>query len=163
MTIGDHLRKRRLDLGLLQRDLADRLGVTESTVTNWELNRTEPELRFLPGIFSLLGFDPRPVGATLAEQLVTFRTAQGLSQEGAARILGVDPGTLSRWERGLRTPAGGLTGIANAVIEDGQAPTGQSNRLRGPLRDTFPGSGDWVGRSSASAGRGRRRRCRCPW
>ena len=49
-TIGDHLRKRRLDLGLLQGEVADRLGVTESSVTNWELSRTEPELRFLPGI-----------------------------------------------------------------------------------------------------------------
>ena len=38
LTIGDHLRKRRLDLGLLQRKLA--AGVNESTVTNWELNRT---------------------------------------------------------------------------------------------------------------------------
>jgi transcriptional regulator with XRE-family HTH domain len=61
-TIGDHLRKRRLGLGLLQREFAERLGVTESTVTNWELNRTTPALRFLPAIIALLGFDPRPAG-----------------------------------------------------------------------------------------------------
>ncbi len=92
VTIGDHLRKRRLDLGLLQREVAERLGVTESTVTNWELKRTNPALRFLPRIIAQLGFDPRPTGATLAEQLVACRTARGLSREAAARLLGVDPG-----------------------------------------------------------------------
>jgi hypothetical protein len=38
-TIGDHLRKRRLDLGLLQRQVADQLGADPCSVTNWELNR----------------------------------------------------------------------------------------------------------------------------
>ena len=92
-TIGDHLRRCRLDLRLLQRELADRLGVDESTVTNWEINRTTPALRFLPPIIDLLGFDPRPADMTLGEQLV-------------ARILGVDPGTLWRWESGQRQPQG---------------------------------------------------------
>jgi len=58
VTIGDHLRKRRLDLGLLQGEVADRLGVTESSVTNWELSRTEPELRLLPGIVRFLEYTP---------------------------------------------------------------------------------------------------------
>jgi DNA-binding XRE family transcriptional regulator len=35
-TLGDHLRKRRLDKGLLQNDLARLLGVDKTTVTNWE-------------------------------------------------------------------------------------------------------------------------------
>jgi hypothetical protein len=41
-TLGDHLRKRRLDLGLLQREVADKLGVDEMTTCNWEINRTSP-------------------------------------------------------------------------------------------------------------------------
>ncbi len=104
VTIGDHLRKRRLDLGLLQREVAERLGVDHCTVTTWELNRTTPELRLLPRIFALLGLDPRPAGQTLAEQLVSCRTSRGLSREAAARQLGVDPGTLWRWESGQGTP-----------------------------------------------------------
>jgi transcriptional regulator with XRE-family HTH domain len=105
-TVGDHLRKRRLDLGLLQRELADRLGVNETTVTNWELNRTTPALRFLPAIIALLGFDPRPVGTTLGEQLVTCRTTRGLSRAAAARSMAIDPATLLRWENGQRNPQG---------------------------------------------------------
>jgi transcriptional regulator with XRE-family HTH domain len=106
LTIGDHLRKRRLDLGLLQREIADKLGVTESTVTNWELNRTTPALRFLPHIITLLAFDPSAPGGSLGERLRSTRRRVGLSQGRAARLLGVDPGTLSRWERNLRVPTG---------------------------------------------------------
>jgi transcriptional regulator with XRE-family HTH domain len=91
-------------LGLLQREVAERIGVTESTVTNWELNRTAPALRFLTRIIDLLGFDARPAGVSLADRLVTYRTAQGLSRKAAARMLGVDPGTLQKWESGRRSP-----------------------------------------------------------
>jgi transcriptional regulator with XRE-family HTH domain len=115
-TIGDHLRKRRLDLGLLQRELADSLGVTESTVTNWELNRTTPALRFLPRIITLLGFDPRPAGTTLAAELMSYRTGRGLSQEAAARLLAIDPGTLSRWERATRRPSQALLDRLQALL-----------------------------------------------
>jgi len=104
VTIGDHLRKRRLDLGLLQRELAERLGVDEMTVTNWELNRTRPAVRFIPSLIRLIGYLPYPVGTTLADQLVACRTAQGLSQKATARLLGIDPGTLGRWESGERRP-----------------------------------------------------------
>jgi DNA-binding XRE family transcriptional regulator len=48
-TLGDHLRKRRLELGLLQREVAERLGVDETTVYNWERNRTNPSRQLVPG------------------------------------------------------------------------------------------------------------------
>jgi len=57
-TLGDHLRKRRLDLGLLQRDVAEQLHVHQMTITNWETGRTSPQLRFVPRILSFLGYNP---------------------------------------------------------------------------------------------------------
>lgn len=33
-----------LDLGLLQREVAEQLGVHETTINNWERNRTRPHL-----------------------------------------------------------------------------------------------------------------------
>jgi DNA-binding XRE family transcriptional regulator len=36
VTVGDHIKKRRLELGLFRRDAAKRLGVCETTVKNWE-------------------------------------------------------------------------------------------------------------------------------
>jgi transcriptional regulator with XRE-family HTH domain len=78
-TIGDHLRRRRLDLGLLQREVAERFGANQCSVTNWELGRTKPALRFLPAIVRFLGYVPFPPGETLAERLTTARKARGLS------------------------------------------------------------------------------------
>lgn len=95
-------------MGLFQREVAERIGVNQTTITNWELNRAVPALRFLPRIISLLGFDPRPPGVTLAEQLMTCRTARGLSREAAAGMLGVDPATLRKWETAYGTPQRGF-------------------------------------------------------
>ena len=53
-TLGDHLSKRRLDLGLLQNEVAERLGVDESTVCNWEKNRHAPSARSMPEMLTFL-------------------------------------------------------------------------------------------------------------
>ena len=116
MTIGDHLRKRRLDVGLLQRELAERLGVDETTVTNWELNRTAPALRFLPGIVRFLGYVLRAAENTLGERLLGFRRERGLSQAAFGRSLGIDPGTLARWERGSRWPGSEFLARLEALL-----------------------------------------------
>ncbi|HKZ19445.1 MAG TPA: helix-turn-helix transcriptional regulator [Acidimicrobiia bacterium] len=55
LTLGDRLRKRRLDLGLLQKDVAQQLGVSKDTVRNWEANRTQPGRLFLLRIAEFLG------------------------------------------------------------------------------------------------------------
>jgi transcriptional regulator with XRE-family HTH domain len=116
-TLADYLRKRRLDLGLLQRELAELLGVDEATVTNWELNRTSPALHFLPGITDLIGYLPWAAGSSIGERLLAYRRDRGITQEVMARRLGVDPVTLSRWERGLRVPAGRHDRLVQAFLK----------------------------------------------
>jgi transcriptional regulator with XRE-family HTH domain len=58
LTLGDHVRKRRLDLGLLQREVAERLGVDKTTVFNWERGRTTPLQAVRPALFEFLGYVP---------------------------------------------------------------------------------------------------------
>lgn len=41
-TLGEKLRKARMDKGLLQRELASQLDVTEDTVINWEIRDRKP-------------------------------------------------------------------------------------------------------------------------
>ncbi len=106
-TIGDHLRKRRLDLSLRQRDVAARIGVDTTTVTNWELGHSKPALRVLPAIWPFLGYIPRCMAAdTLAGQLRVRRQVLGWTQKRLARELSVDPSTLAKWERAERVPTG---------------------------------------------------------
>lgn len=89
------MRKRRLDLGLLQKDVAAQLRADEGSVWNWEANRTVPALRFLPRIVEFLGYVPFPLNGSLPERLKVYRQALGLSQRRLAETLGVDPGTLA--------------------------------------------------------------------
>jgi transcriptional regulator with XRE-family HTH domain len=42
-NLGDEIRVRRLDLGLLQKDVATRLGVCAETLSNWERSLTSPQ------------------------------------------------------------------------------------------------------------------------
>ena len=104
-TLGDHLRKKRLDLGLLQKDVAQRLGVETDSVTNWEKGRTSPRLQLMPRIIEFLGYTPFTVQTgSLGERIVQLRRTLGIRQDRLAHQLGVDPSTLARWERGEGHP-----------------------------------------------------------
>ena len=106
-TIGQHLRKRRMDLNMKQKDLGATLGCDTCNVWNWENGHNAPEFRFLPKIIAFLGYDPRTEPTTsLSERLVFYRQGRGLSQVDFAKFLGVDPTTLARWERDERQPSG---------------------------------------------------------
>jgi len=104
-TIGDHLKARRLDLGLTQGQLAAMLKVDETTINNWETGKRRPTIKLIPNLISLLGIAPFGQPSTLAETLKLERSITGLSQRAFAPMLGVDPSTLKNWERGLRKPS----------------------------------------------------------
>jgi transcriptional regulator with XRE-family HTH domain len=99
-TIGDHIRKRRLELKLLQKNVAKHLGVCQPCAYNWESNTSQPDIAYMPAVIRFLGYNPLPSVEGLGAQLVQRRTALGLTQKELARRLGVDPSTLARWERG---------------------------------------------------------------
>ena len=117
-TIGDHLRKRRLGLKLLQREVAEQLGVDPTSIFNWEGNRSNPEIRYMPPIIRFLGYNPLPEANGWGAQLVRQRTTLGLSQEESAKRLGADPSTLARWERGEREPTGELLSRVKRFLDD---------------------------------------------
>ncbi len=99
-TLGNHLRKRRLDLNLLQKDVAQRLGVCDPSVYNWENNITKPAIKYIPKIIEFLGYVPFDTSTlSVGERIVVYRRLLGLSQKELASRLGIDPCTLSKWER----------------------------------------------------------------
>jgi DNA-binding XRE family transcriptional regulator len=57
-TFGDHLRKKRLDLSLRQKDVSQILGVSEASIWYWEKNLTSPSLHHLPKVIEFLGYVP---------------------------------------------------------------------------------------------------------
>lgn len=116
-SLGDHIRERRLDLKLLQKQVADHIGVDEITITNWERNATVPAIRYIPAIIQFLGYDPLPPPDSFFERLAAARKALGLSQRKMAEKLGVDPATLQGWEAGRHQPTGkNLEVIARVLL-----------------------------------------------
>jgi transcriptional regulator with XRE-family HTH domain len=96
--LGDQIRARRIELGLPQHDVADRLGVERDTLRNWEKGRTMPEVKFLPAIIAFLGYNPLSEARTSGKQVRRVRLALGLSQLQLAHRAGVDPATVQRLE-----------------------------------------------------------------
>jgi transcriptional regulator with XRE-family HTH domain len=106
ITLGDHLRKRRLDLSLRQKDVSQRLGVSEASIWYWEKNLTSPSLRYIPKIIEFLGYTLyEKTPKTLGESIINARRLSGITQKELAIRLGIDPGTLSNWEKGKDRPS----------------------------------------------------------
>ena len=57
VTFGENIRKKRMDLGLLQDDVAISFGTSLDTVTNWENGYYEPQVKMLRRVQELIKFE----------------------------------------------------------------------------------------------------------
>ena len=80
-TIGEHIKKKRIDLGLFQKNAAHQLGVSNITLSNWETNKRTPQVRYLPKIIDFLEYYPYEIPNNTTGQLVAARHHLGLSQK----------------------------------------------------------------------------------
>ena len=98
-TVGDHIRKSRLDKKLFQPQVAKLIGVDVLTITNWELGNTEVSVRYLPRVIRFLAYNPLVNGqATLGERFKAWRTSNGLTFREVIKLSGMDNQTLQRIE-----------------------------------------------------------------
>ncbi len=74
VTLGDHLRRRRLELGLYQKDVGIQIGVTASTIWNWEHGWTVDSR-----VIVFLGYNPIPCPDDLLERLGWYKQVNGLT------------------------------------------------------------------------------------
>ena len=58
-TLGERIRQHRMDLHLLQREVAKFIDVDETTIYNWENNRVRPSTQNLPVIQQFLSLKGR--------------------------------------------------------------------------------------------------------
>jgi DNA-binding XRE family transcriptional regulator len=87
-TLGEHLKKRRKELGLLQREAAEQMGVSTATVVNWEKSKAKPVAAQFRPVVAFLGYDPAPEPQTLSERLEAKQRRLGVSLAQVARHLG---------------------------------------------------------------------------
>lgn len=90
-TIGEHIRKRRMDLGLYQSEVGRQFKVSKDCVTNWENGRNEPMISYYPRIIDFLGYNPfiQDGKSTLGKQMTAYRIANGLGTKGFAKLIGI--------------------------------------------------------------------------
>jgi len=85
-----------MDLGMLQREVAAKIGVTEASVYNWERGK-EPELVHIPKVIEFLGYVPFECPDDLLGRLRYFKLVNGMSFERLGAAMGRDPEQLVDW------------------------------------------------------------------
>ena len=123
-TLGDLLRRTRMDLDLEVKQLAKQLGVCEQAVINLEMNRSKSRPHILKSVVSFLKphlngsipeddfwtlcfkndkFYPKEQN-TLGEKLRATRMQNFLSIKQLAKQLKVDPSSIHNWENEKHRP-----------------------------------------------------------
>lgn len=116
-TLGDHLKKRRFDLKMLQKEVAEKLNTTVCTYRNWERDLRNPSYRYIPRIIKFLGYVPFDIPhENLGQKIRTYRQLLGLSQRDLARQIGVDPCTIASWERSEHKPEKRLKRVLDVFL-----------------------------------------------
>ena len=65
----------------------------------------KPGLARIPKIIEFSGYDPfEKETENLGDRIREYRRVHGLSQKKLASLLGIDPSTISAWERGEHQP-----------------------------------------------------------
>ncbi|WP_221262205.1 helix-turn-helix transcriptional regulator [Mucilaginibacter sp. AK015] len=98
-TLGDHIRKVRIERGLLQKSVADTIGVCEDALTFWENNRSQPQIHHCPAIIDFLQYYPFSHDpSTISGKLKQIRHYRGLTYQSLGNLLGVNASTARQWE-----------------------------------------------------------------
>jgi transcriptional regulator with XRE-family HTH domain len=104
-TLGEHLRKRRLDLRETQAQAAARFGISSTAYNGWEADRIAPNISKWPEVVRFLGYDPTPAPTNFDEALTALQRRHGLPREVLAVRLGIERKTLFNWLGGRTTPS----------------------------------------------------------
>ena len=117
VTLGEHLKKCRLERTLTQGNAVAFLSVSVETLHNWETAKTAPAVKHWPAIMEFLGYCPYQRPRSLGDRLRLHRMHRGLTFEELAEMLGIDPGSIACWEAGEQEPRGKYRKLIEAVVD----------------------------------------------
>jgi len=117
-TLGDHIRKVRLDKKLTQLDLAKIMGVSDTSVNMWEKKARFPNISLYPPIIQFLGYDPLYLSdGSVRSKLENYRRKHGLTYKQVAKIAGIGKETMYNFIRGINVQEGTIKKILKTVDE----------------------------------------------
>jgi transcriptional regulator with XRE-family HTH domain len=85
-TLGEQIKKHRLELLWLQTDVAAKIGISSASVSNWERGSTSPSRRMTKKIREFLGYTP-PVLAPKKRINGSYCWNCGISENSSERCL----------------------------------------------------------------------------
>ena len=98
-SLGAALKRRRLDLGLTQKEVARSFGIRKDSYQTFEWNEYIPHISKRKMINEFLGYNRWDDGSdTLKNRCLCFRIEKGLTMTQLADIIGVSRGTIERVE-----------------------------------------------------------------
>ena len=80
-SMGDMISTLRKEKGMTQKDLADRLSITDKAVSKWERNLAFPDTATIPGLAEILGIS--------VEELMNAKFIPEHGQKGASYLLNI--------------------------------------------------------------------------
>lgn len=80
-TMGDMISTLRKEKGMTQKDLADRLSITDKAVSKWERNLAYPDTATIPGLAEILGIS--------VEELMNAKSIPEHGHKGASYLLNI--------------------------------------------------------------------------
>ena len=86
-SFGEYIRKKRQAAGLLQKELAQRLYVTESAVSKWERGLSYPDISMVPGICRELGISEHEFFTACDDEHVRTQAREAKLWRGMTRGL----------------------------------------------------------------------------
>jgi len=86
-----------MDLGLLQKNVAEMIVVSECTIYNWENSGSQPAVQYMPGIIDFLGYVPLECPGDILGRLAYFKKIKGLTFPVLGQVTGRDPEQLWDW------------------------------------------------------------------
>ncbi|BAS68390.1 transcriptional regulator [Bathymodiolus septemdierum thioautotrophic gill symbiont] len=100
ITLGDHIKKKRLENNLFQKDVGIIIGTDNFTIVNWEKNSTKSiPAKYYPKIMEFLNYCPlEKIPTTITEKIKLHRIHRGLNQKKFTQLLKVDPTAVKFWE-----------------------------------------------------------------
>lgn len=93
MEIGEKIRKERIDIGLTQQELGDRLGVSQAMIGQYENGTRKPKLETLAKIADALKI---PLNYLLTDQEITVEI---LKADGTTDVIGSGWGAVRKAEK----------------------------------------------------------------
>ena len=118
-TLGEHIRKRRMDLNMTKKAMAIKFNVNEMTVGTWENNKHVPPPKHYANLIKYIGYLPfETKNLSLGKQLYYARQVAGLTQEKLSRLIKIDESSLRLIELDQRKPQSKIYKILYGFIAE---------------------------------------------